>query len=265
MTICREWSLVKHLPESRHVKPLYCRSWGCDICRPKRKSQLLALASSGEPNRFLTLTVNPAVGDDPEHRLRMLTHAWKVLVKRLRRTHGQHAINYLAVVESTKAGEPHLHILLRTPFIAQADISAAMSELIQAPIVDIRRIRNQREVVRYVAKYITKAPHQFGGAKRYWQTPAYELGKLPKLAPLPPGSPRWLVDMRPVLQIVTEWTYEGWAPRADKEDRIIGLWVGEGAAPESPPPYALWTPTTSTPVPRPSQTGLRAGQPSLAL
>jgi len=237
MTICREWALVKHTSISRHIKPLYCRSWNCQICRPKRKSQLLALSSSGEPNRFLTLTVNPAKGDDPESRLRLLTHAWKVLVKRLRRAHGDDAINYLAVVEQTKAGEPHLHILLRSPFISQRFLSDAMRELIDAPIVDIRKIRNQREVVRYVAKYITKAPHQFGGAKRYWHTPGYELDKLVMTGESERSAHPWRVDRRPVEAILVEWMYEGWAARKDADDRLIGIYVGyrEGAREARPP------------------------------
>lgn len=244
MTICREWSLVKHLPDTRHAKPLYCRSWNCEICRPKRKSQLLALAASGLPNRFLTLTVNPAKGHDSEERLRLLTHAWKVVVKRLRRKYGKDSINYLAVVESTKAGEPHLHILLRSPFLPQAELSAAMRELIDAPIVDIRLIRNQREVVRYVAKYVTKAPTQFGSAKRYWQTPGYELDKLVTTDKQERSASPWRVDQRPMHEILAEWIADGYAPRRETDDVLIGVYVGWEGSTRSPPPFATvpWTP-----------------------
>lgn len=254
MTICREWTLVKSAPTSRHAKPLYCRSWNCDVCRPKRKSQLLALASSGNPTRFLTLTVNPATGTDAESRLKLLTHAWKVLVKRLRRAYGNDAINYLAVVEQTKRGEPHLHILLRSPYIPQAVISEAMRELIDAPIVDIRLIRSQQEVVRYVAKYITKAPTQFGKNKRYWQSTAYELDKLvtsDKQERLP--SP-WRVDRRGISEIIEEWMYEGFATRRGQDDRLVGIYVGYGYRAHDPPPtdsastgpYGLTSPALPT-------------------
>jgi len=220
MSLCTEWSLVKHAPSERALKLLYCRAWNCPICRPRRKRQLLALASSGEPNRFLTLTVNPHIGDSPEHRLKLLAHAWKVLVKRLRREHGNKAIQYLAVVEQTKLGEPHLHILLRSPFLSQRLLSDAMSELIGAPIVDIRKIRNQREVVRYVAKYITKAPEQFGSAKRYWHTPGYELGTwTPEDAEASPSG-KWSIDRRSYRAIITEWSLEGWY-EVDADSPII--------------------------------------------
>jgi len=210
MTICREWSLVKQYEATRQARPLKCRSWSCAYCRPERKRQLMARAASGNPNRFLTLTINPRVGNDPDDRLKLLSHAWKVIVKRLRREHGSKAIQYLAVVEQTKLGEPHLHILLRSPFLPQKVLSSAMQDLIGAPIVDIRKIRNQREVVRYVAKYITKAPEQFGSAKRYWHTPDYEVDKWSPEKDEAAPSGRWSIDRRSYRTIITEWSLEGW-------------------------------------------------------
>lgn len=240
MTLCREWSLVKLTALERRCKPLYCRSWNCEHCRPKRKAQLLALAASGEPNRFLTLTVNPRIGTSPEHRLKLLSHAWKVLVKRLRRTHGKHAIDYLAVVEQTKAGEPHLHILLRSPFIAQRLISAAMDELIEAPIVDIRAIKNQRQVVHYVAKYITKAPEQFGSAKRYWHSKAYELDQDSEPHEVFAPTVRWTIDRQSIHDIIREWLQPGWRTDYAGEEGGISRYVGGEYWQTAPPnPRAL--------------------------
>lgn len=225
MSICREWSLVKLTPEERRSKPLYCRSWNCETCRPKRKSQLMALAAAGEPSRFLTLTVNPAYGLNPEDRLKMLSHAWKVLVKRLRRIHGAAQVEYLAVVEATKRGEPHLHILLRAPFIPWRLISEAMDELIHAPIVDIRQIRSQKEVVSYVAKYITKGNHQFGTSKRYWHSKGYDLEGRRK--PFIPWEPmfRWTIDRRNEHEIAREWLQPGWKTTMDDGGYVRSTYV----------------------------------------
>lgn len=226
MTICREWSLVKQAPQERRSKPLYCRSWNCSTCRPKRKSQLLALAASGEPDRFLTLTVNPRIGADPEARLKLLSHAWKVLVKRLRRIHGPGAIEYLAVVEATKRGEPHLHILLRSPYIPWRLISAAMQELIAAPIVDIRKIKDGRQVVSYVAKYVTKAPEQFGHAKRYWHSKGYELDrKTEKFEPWEPTY-RWTICRMSEHDIARDWLQPGWKTTMDDNGNVRSTYVG---------------------------------------
>jgi len=223
MTICREWVLVKHLPEEKHAKLLVCRSWSCEYCQPMRRTRLMAQAASGEPTRFLTLTVNPQIGDSPEHRLHMLANAWKITVKRLRRRYAPKPIEYLAVVEETKNGEPHLHILLRSPYISQRFISDCMGELIDSPIVDIRRIHTLKEVVRYVAKYITKAPAQFGKAKRYWCSQGYEVDKPDDKAPDRPKEPAWVLVREHISLVLTQWIQDGYVPRLEGPEQWLGV------------------------------------------
>jgi len=224
MSLCREWTVVKYLDPIRYAKPLKCRSWGCDLCAPDRRRQLMALAAAGEPIRFLTLTVNPNVGSSQEERLRMLANAWRVTVKRLRRRYEGKPIEYLAVVEETKEGEPHLHILLRSPYIPQAYISQCMRELLSSPIVDIRRIRSPKEVVRYVAKYITKAPKQFGSAKRYWTSQAYALDSADLKSKKPEVGPGWKLVKESLFKVVSDWLYEGFISRKDHDDVVIGFY-----------------------------------------
>jgi len=223
MTLCREWTLTKDLGELRYAKPLPCRSWNCDLCRPMRKDQLMALAASGEPLRFLTLTVSPAVGSSQEERLRMLAHAWRTAVKRLRRLYGPESVEYLAIVEETKAGEPHLHILLRSKYLPQRTLSAIMGQLLGSPIVDIRAIKSQRELIRYVAKYITKAPKQFGSAKRYWASSHYSLDKESFRKAHPESMVRWELVKEPIRWIVERWVHESFAVRQDHGEVLIGI------------------------------------------
>jgi len=223
MTLCTQWTLVKHLPEERHARPLYCRSWSCDVCQPRRRSQLMAKAASGEPTRFLTLTVNPSTGETPYDRLRALSGAWNVVVKRLRRLFPSKEIQYLAIVEETKAGEPHLHILLRAPFIAQGTLSAWMAELIGAPIVDIRKIKNLREVIRYVAKYVTKAPAQFGTAKRYWCSSGYSIPADSEEETIDAPGATWSIVRESLGFVISQWLEEGWTTRRDKGDSLVGF------------------------------------------
>jgi len=173
VTLCRESSLVNHTATKTTAICLKCKSWTCEHCAPERRRQLMAQASAGNPNRFITLTSNPRSGETAQEALKTLSHAWNVIVKKLRRAHPKRRSEYLAVVEATKRGMPHLHILYRGPFVPQRVLSHWMAELAQAPIVDIRRVKNQREAVRYVAKYITKKPAQFGASKRYWKSRAY--------------------------------------------------------------------------------------------
>ena len=154
-----------------------CRSWGCDECQPRRKKQLIALARSGKPDTFITLTVNPATNIDPARRARALARAWPKVVKAAKRKYGYKSIPYLCVFEATKRGEPHLHILCRVKWIDQRWLSSMMRELIGAPIVDIRRVRSTDQAAHYISKYVGKEPGHFNSCKRYWRTQDYELVK----------------------------------------------------------------------------------------
>jgi len=227
MTICREWSLVKYADRTRYGKPLLCRSWSCDFCAPQRRRQLIARAANGNPTRFITLTVNPSIGTDPADRLDKLANAWRIIVKRLRRLHPNDEIEYLAVVEETKQGEPHLHILVRSPFIPQRLLSSWMGEITGAPVVDIRSVKNASHAARYVAKYIAKAPKQFGSRKRYWSSKDWEPPYTPGTAEGAEPSLRWSIDRRPLVQIINEWIHDGYAARHHRADTIIGFFIDD--------------------------------------
>jgi len=138
---------------------------------------LIALAKSGKPDTFITLTVNPATNLDPARRARALARAWPKIVKRAKKKYGYKSIPYLCVFEATKKGEPHLHILCRLKWIDQRWLSDQMRELINAPIVDIRRVRSTDQAAHYISKYIGKEPGHFKSCKRYWRTQDYELTK----------------------------------------------------------------------------------------
>lgn len=222
MTLCREYTLVKHHGGFVHAKPLTCRSWMCEYCAPDRKRKLMASAAHGAPQRFLTLTVNPTIGSSPDERLSLLSAAWRTAVKRLRRHYGQKTIQYLAIVEATERGEPHLHILLRSPYIPQAEISNIMRELIDSPIVDIRKIKNTKELIRYVAKYVTKAPHHFGTGKRYWSTQAWEIPPEPDEERDAFRAAKWVIDHRYIQNVVSFLVmYEGYVCIQDGPDRWL--------------------------------------------
>lgn len=220
---CRDWTLVKTSEMERRARPLTCRSWGCPECAPARRRQLIATAAAGAPNRFLTLTIRPNNHTTPAERLRTLSHAWRVIVLRLRRLYPTKTIDYLAVCEATQLGEPHLHILLRSPFIPQPLLSAWMQELANSPIVDIRVVKSAKQAALYLAKYIAKQPAQFEGSKRYWQSRAYVIGKEEFKANDTLGALKWTIDTRPLYTILTEWAHEGWPTRREGSDTLIAF------------------------------------------
>ena len=96
--------------------------------------------------------------------------AWPIIVKRAKKKYGYDTIPYLCVFEATKRGEPHLHILCRVKWISQKWLSEQLKDLTGAYIVDIRKVKSQKQIAHYMAKYVGKEPHRFKGCKRYWRT-----------------------------------------------------------------------------------------------
>jgi len=133
----------------------------------------------------LTLTVNPTFGASPTDRRNKLHDAWKRLVKRILRDKKWKRLPYMAFLEKTKAGEPHLHILLRCGYIKQRWIARQMRQMIGAPICWIEAIKNLKQAAFYVAKYVTKEPAQFGTGKRYWLSHKWQVnqGEQPEKEP----------------------------------------------------------------------------------
>lgn len=175
--LCREMSLVASGDGWGLAMPLKCRAWSCDFCAPERRAALVRFARSGEPNRFLTLTIRPDGKSTPAALARELARAWRLVVKRASRQLGIGKLEYLAVFERTKQGWPHLHILLRSGYLPQRWLSEQMRELVNSPIVWIEAITDTRKAAKYIAKYIGKDPHRFGKCKRYWSTRNYALDK----------------------------------------------------------------------------------------
>lgn len=168
--LCTEMTLLEQVGNAYWATPLYCNRWSCDICAPRRSAALRRLARRGDPDSFLTLTIRAKPGDDPDDLAVKLAHAWRRARRALMRERRLKSLPFLAVFERTKRGFPHLHILMRAPFIPQRTISRLMDDLIGSPIVDIRRISTAREAAAYVSKYVGKDPHAFLGVKRYWRS-----------------------------------------------------------------------------------------------
>lgn len=173
MPICRSMSLVKGDGDLGVISALKCKCWDCNHCVVERRAKLIAQACSGQPTMFVTLTSRPRADVSPEEQCTALARAWRLIVKRAKRKYGYEHLPYFAVVEATKTGQPHLHILVRCQWIDQRWLSDQMREITGDYIVDVRRIVRPKQVVHYVAKYIGKAPHRFGTSKRYWCSQDY--------------------------------------------------------------------------------------------
>lgn len=152
-----------------------CKSWTCPECSIERRNRLIAEAKAGQPNRFITLTVNPAWFDSPDQRAAELAAAWRKIRAKYHRLWPQRECQFLAVFEATERGEPHLHICWRGGWIDQKWLSSEMKRLMGAPIVDVRTVKTAKKVAEYVTKYISKRSIHFGTCKRYWRSARYML------------------------------------------------------------------------------------------
>jgi hypothetical protein len=208
MTVCGGWSIVKSDERGTTAITLWCRSWQCADCAPYRVSMLKRLAVDGQPTSFITLTVNPAHGQSPEERAQQLSDAWKIVVKRARRKWTKAPLEYFCVFEETKKGEPHLHILARAPYIPQKWLSMQMQELINAPVVDIRKVGRAINAARYVAKYVGKGPKAFPALKRYWQSSGWNLEKPKTERGADKPDTGWRIWQEPLVvirDILSQW------------------------------------------------------------
>lgn len=223
--MCGQNSFVNWGERKIRASEASCRSWNCETAAPLRKAQLIAQMVSGIPKRkyggakLLTLTVDPKRGNGPVDRSSSQMHAFQVLTKRMRRKYRNREIEFSWVREATQAGEPHLHVLLRSPFIPQRWLSEVMDELVGAKIVDIRTVWNPRQIARYLGKYLGKQPHRFGTQKRYsssrnWDLSNYE-GRAPNDKPVMDEtvwSDVWELHGSPLAVLFNRWQSWGWRP-----------------------------------------------------
>jgi len=172
--ICGEEVKVKVYRDREEAITLHCRRWSCPNCDDQRKRELIALAHSGNPTKFLTLTHVRRSGLTADQAACRLADAWRRLRRHLIRKHKLTSLPFLCVIEAHKSGWPHMHILLRGPYLPQPEISDWMRKKLASPVVDIRAIDDRGKVGGYIAKYVGKAPHRFKGTKRYWRSQDYD-------------------------------------------------------------------------------------------
>lgn len=204
--LCSEASLVNHGNRKVRAVTLRCRSWGCEICNPLRKKQLVEEATAGLPDRLLTLTTRhgaPANADAEAYRLGV----WFArLIKAIRREHPGAEIAYFAVREAHKDGWPHLHVLMRGPYIPWDWLRRTWLAISGSPGCDIRKIYNPARCARYVAKYVGKSPHKFASCKRYWSSKGWHLDGTADEAPDLSWDSSWtIVDERLSALAQTYW------------------------------------------------------------
>jgi hypothetical protein len=151
-----------------HLFETHCKRWSCSACGPAKTKELCARIETAQPNRLLTLTTTRHKTQTPREVFDRSRRQVPELVRWIRKEFG--AIEYCRVVEETKTGYPHYHLVVRSTYLDQKALSAHWATLTEAFIVDIRKIDPGREVARYIAKYLTKQPRMTFTNRRVTQS-----------------------------------------------------------------------------------------------
>jgi hypothetical protein len=204
--LCSSVTILQQHPPGVKVTSLPCKCWGCAPCAEVNKAKLKRRAYAGFPTKFLTATVNPAIGINPDHRAGLLRDAWQKVVRQIKQKYKGQEVEYLVVFEKTKKGEPHIHVLLRSQYIPQPWLKMRFEQEIQAHQVNIKEVKNKKAVASYVAKYMAKDPEKFPGCKRFWTSKHWQLlEEIPWKNP--DGEPiRQWVELMAMEEVIEKYT-----------------------------------------------------------
>lgn len=172
--LCSGEIAVNQNPDEGQATLLKCRRWSCPNCLPDLRRGVIARAIDGKPKAMLTLTCDPARYETPDEAARDMKRALVLLRRHIAAKIGVEKLPFICVFERHKSGWPHMHLLIRGPFIPWKWLSLTWQRLIGAFHVDIRKIHGPSEAARYVAKYIGKEPFAFEGCKRWWRSHNYD-------------------------------------------------------------------------------------------
>jgi len=149
------------------VITLPCKQWSCRYCAHRKIATLAAKTALAEPNRLLTLTVNPALYEEPRHAFDSTRRQIPVLFAQLRIRFEE--VEYLRVTEATRLGWPHYHCMVRSPYLPHPVIRDAWAKLTGATIVDIRQVTKCFKAYFYLMKYLSKI-HSLEWTERHVST-----------------------------------------------------------------------------------------------
>lgn len=174
--LCSEAIRVNSNFEGGQASVLKCKRWSCPLCHPVQRRRVIRLGREGNPDKFITLTDVLGSHETPDEAAQAMRSNFARLIRIMRKRWPDRTIEYLRVFEATKKGWPHLHILMRAPWIDQKWLSETWKALSGAFIVDVRSVKDKEHAMWYVTKYIGKELGKFAGVTRWfrskgWNTP----------------------------------------------------------------------------------------------
>ena len=175
MSLCTDFTVVNSNAHEGEAHALKCKRWSCPECAQVNRMKVMHSARKGRPNLFMTLTCDPSLHDSPDDAARDMKRGLVLLRRRIERKWKVKNIPFIVVYEKTKKGWPHMHLLLRAPYMHYKVLRAMWREITGAFEVDVRFIKKATQVLFYVTKYIGKDLHAFEGCKRWWRSHNYNV------------------------------------------------------------------------------------------
>lgn len=189
--LCTEAIAVKRTDAGIGAVTIHCNSWSCEVCNPRRAQKLYAQIAAGRFDKFWTFTTSQQHLPDPAEAERRLKDAFGRVILRIKRRWRLKKLDYFWTLELTKAGWPHLHVVMDAPYVPQKLVSAWMSELATSPVVWVRGLRGKKQAARYLSKYCAKNPTKVAGGRRYGCSKTWPRWKQDTDCPIFGAPERW--------------------------------------------------------------------------
>ncbi len=147
-------ALMSEDHEPRGWVPTFCRNWRCKRCAPRLRAMWAYRIMAFKPERFITLTCNPKLYQDPAHAYAVMKRGVVLLIARLRRL--GYLAGYVLAWEACKSGWPHIHIGQVGRYIPQGLLKRLWTKYTGSCIVHIEGTGSEKKLAWYIAKYLAK-------------------------------------------------------------------------------------------------------------
>jgi hypothetical protein len=134
-----------------------CKRWSCPHCGPRRIAHLTKKTVDAKPNKLVTLTLRVDPYKTPREAYDDSRRCVSKLTEKIRKEIGEW--EYVRVLEVTKKGWPHYHLVVRGSYVQQRWMSDQWYKLTGSWVVDLRKIKGAQKTAAYVMKYLYKQKH----------------------------------------------------------------------------------------------------------
>lgn len=177
MSLCTDLSVVNANRQEGEISLLKCKRWSCEICNPDCRWKVMCKARDGLPNLFLTLTVSDKGYADAHEQARDMKRGLVMLRRRIERHWGIKNIPFIVVFEKHLKGQPHMHLLLRAPYLHQKVLLGMWRDIMGSGGVNTKFVKDKKKILFYITKYIGKDLAAFEGCKRWWRSQNFNVSK----------------------------------------------------------------------------------------